>query len=95
MTRGRSRSFLYLSIRVARPSQNLQPLRASNWLRVTFDSENEVEMLDLHYGLDNLWEALDKVLDDAAHLGLVDERLVLVLELLVELIVVLAGLLGL
>ena len=52
-------------------------------------------MLDLHDWLDNLREALDKVLDDAAHLGLVDERLVLVLELLVELIVVLTGLLGL
>ena len=52
-------------------------------------------MLALHYGLDDLWEAFDEVLDDAAHLGLVDERLVLVLQLLVELVVVLAGLLGL
>ena len=52
-------------------------------------------MLDLHDWLDNVWEAFDKVLDDAAHLGLVDQRLILVLELLVELIVVLARLLGL
>ena len=52
-------------------------------------------MLALHDGLDDVREALDQVLDDAAHFSLVVKRLVLVFELLIELVVVEAGLFGL